>query len=81
MHPAHAGLKFWMEIRHNRVMNKRTRRKPEDTRSWSAPLGGEDPPEAGYDAAVRVAVAEGLDDKGAGRVKPAGQVWKELGLE
>ena len=62
-------------------MIKRSRLNPEDTRSWSAPAGSEDVPETGYDAALRAAVAEGLDDKAAGRVKPAGQVWKELGLE
>lgn len=62
-------------------MNTRTRLQPEDTRSWSKPSDAESAPDAGYDTALRAAIAEGQEDARAGRVKPADQVWKELGLE
>lgn len=44
------------------------------------PDGPEDRPEAGHDAYVREAIAEGLRDISAGRVTPLEQVWKEHGL-
>ena len=62
-------------------MNKRARLTPEDTRSWSVPADGEEQPVVGYGEALASAIAEGLEDKRVGRVKPAEKVWKELGLE
>lgn len=38
-------------------------------------------PEAGYDARVRDAVAQGKTQLDAGQGIPAAQVWEELGIE
>jgi predicted transcriptional regulator len=62
-------------------MTIRTPIQPEDTRAWSATAQDAGTPVVGYDAELKAAIEEGREDARSGRVKPADQVWKELGLE
>lgn len=48
---------------------------------WIDPPAPDAQPEPGYDDHVKTAIAEGLADLKAGRVTPADQVWKDLGIE
>lgn len=58
-----------------------TQTKPRHSDQWINLPDPAEEPEAGYAEHVSEAIAEGLADLEAGRVTPADQVWKELGIE
>ena len=56
-----------------------TRTKDTDITPWLE--WTDEAPEPGYDADVKASIQRGLADIEAGRVYPAEQVWKDLGIE
>lgn len=67
------------------ILSDRRNVMPIETRAeadrWSKPTKPQEPTEPGYDEWLATEITEGLAELDAGKGIPAGDIWRDLGLE